>query len=93
MSKLTANQIEKALQNLEDWEFKAETIRKTFEFDDFVGAMGFVIEVAQLAEELEHHPDIDIRYNKVILKLTTHDEGGVTEHDVRLARAIEAIIA
>lgn len=89
MSTLSPSQIEKALQNLEDWEFKAEKLQKTFEFDDFVGAMGFVIEVAQLAEELEHHPDIDIRYNKVILKLTTHDEGGVTERDLRLARAID----
>ncbi|MBW3636251.1 MAG: 4a-hydroxytetrahydrobiopterin dehydratase [Armatimonadetes bacterium] len=89
MSKLTPSQIEKALQNLPDWKLENEKLRKTYEFEDFVAAMGFVIEVAQLAEEVGHHPDIDIRYNKVILALTTRDEGGVTERDVRLAREIE----
>ncbi len=89
MPQLSASQIEKALQNLPDWELAGETIRKTFVFEDFVAAMGFVIEVAQLAEEVGHHPDIDIRYNRVVLALTTHDVGGVTERDVRLAREIE----
>lgn len=91
MSRLTPSQIEKALQNLSDWELSDEKIRKTFEFEDFVAAMGFVIEVAQWAEEVGHHPDIDIRYNRVVLALTTHDEGGVTERDIRLAREIEEL--
>lgn len=91
MAQLSTSQIEKALQNLSGWELSDEKIRKTFEFEDFVAAMGFVIEVAQLAEEVGHHPDIDIRYNRVILALTTHDEGGVTERDVRMAREIEEL--
>lgn len=89
MAQLTSSQLEKSLQNLDNWQLKDEKIRKTYEFEDFVAAMGFVIEVAQLAEEVGHHPDIEIRYNKVVLSLTTHDEGGVTEKDVRLAREIE----
>lgn len=89
MAQLTSSQIEKSLQNLDNWQLKDEKIRKTYEFEDFVAAMGFVIEVAQLAEEVGHHPDIEIRYNKVVLSLTTHDEGGITEKDVRLAREIE----
>ena len=91
MVQLSASQIETALQSLSGWQSTEGGLRKKYEFEDFVGAMGFVIEVAQLAEELEHHPDIDIRYNKVILTLTTHDEGGVTQQDVRLAREIESL--
>jgi 4a-hydroxytetrahydrobiopterin dehydratase len=91
MAQLSASQIESALQGLSGWQSTEKGLRKTYKFDDFVGAMNFVIEVAQLAEELEHHPDIDIRYNKVILTLITHDEDGVTQQDVRLAREIEAM--
>ena len=91
MAQLSASQIESALQGLSGWQSTEKSLRKTYKFDDFVGAMNFVIEVAQLAEELEHHPDIDIRYNKVILTLITHDENGVTQQDVRLAREIEAM--
>lgn len=72
------------------WELEGETITKLFTFPNFVAAVGFVVQVAFLAEQADHHPDIDIRWNKVTLALTTHDQGGLTEKDAELAAAIEA---
>lgn len=91
MAKLPASQIETALKNLDGWNSTDGDIRKEFKFADFIEAMVFVNNVAELAEEAGHHPDIDIRYNKVVLALVTHDEGGVTAKDVELARQIEAL--
>ncbi len=67
------------------WERRGQTITRTFEFEDFVGSIGFVAEVAVLAEKANHHPDIDIRWNKVTLALSTHSEGGITSKDLDLA--------
>ena len=72
-----------------DWAIERETITRTFEFDDFVGAMVFVNAVALDAEKAFHHPDIDIRWNKVTLTLSTHSEGGLTQKDVDMADAVE----
>lgn len=91
MPKLSSTQIEAALRNLPGWNPTERDIRKEWEFEDFIAAMTFVNEVAQLAEEVGHHPDIEIRYNRVILALHTYDEGAVTERDVRLAREIEEL--
>jgi 4a-hydroxytetrahydrobiopterin dehydratase len=89
---LNESQIQKALHNLGNWDYDGHgAIGAAFEFPDFIVAMEFVNRVAQLAEELGHHPDILIRYNKVIISSTTHDVGGVTELDFRLAREIERI--
>jgi 4a-hydroxytetrahydrobiopterin dehydratase len=74
-----------------DWDLDGETIRRTFQFKDFSEAIGFVTRVAILAEVADHHPDIDIRWNKVTLSLTTHSAGGLTDKDVALARQIEAL--
>lgn len=73
------------------WALDDETIRKTFEFADFNEAMGFVVRVALLAEPADHHPDIDIRWNKVAIALTTHREHALTAKDTDLARKIEAV--
>ena len=67
-------------------------ITRTFQFPDFVAAMGFVNQVAGLAEAAGHHPDIDIRWNQVTLALTTHDVGGLTEKDFALAREIDGLV-
>ena len=69
-----------------------EKICRTFEFTDFLGAMGFVNAVAEAAEAAEHHPDIDIRYSKVTLRLSTHDAGGLTGHDFSLAATVDALV-
>lgn len=86
MARLTANQIESALATLPRWKQRASAIRRTYQFEDFVAAMKLVNAVARLAEKAQHHPDIDIRWNKVSLTLTTHDAGGLTEKDFELAR-------
>jgi 4a-hydroxytetrahydrobiopterin dehydratase len=65
-------------------------IEKAYTFDDFKGSMAFVNRVAALAEEVDHHPDILILYNRVTLSLTSHDSGGLTERDFHLAGRIDA---
>ena len=69
-----------------EWALNGDSLQRTFGFEDFAGAMSFVNSVAELAERLQHHPDIMIRYNKVTLTLTTHDAGGLSELDFTLAR-------
>lgn len=73
------------------WVLDGETIAKTFAHTDFNAAMGFVTRVALLAEVADHHPNIDIRWNKVTVALTTHDQGGLTAKDTELAAAIESL--
>lgn len=89
---LDDEEIEQRLSELGDWEREGEEIHKIFEFDDFKGAIDFVNGVARLAERYDHHPDIDIRWNKVRLALSTHSEGGLTPWDFDLANDIEQTI-
>lgn len=91
MALLTDDQITDFLENAPGWEREEQTIVKTFEFGDFVEAMGFLTAVALLAEKAFHHPDIDVRWNKVTLRLSTHSEGGLTEKDTELAGKIEEL--
>ena len=90
MAKSTSVQIRKVLKTVPRWKKKGAVITRVFEFKDFVSAMKFVNTVARLAEKAWHHPDIDIRWNKVTLALTTHDAGGLTEKDFALARKFDA---
>ncbi len=85
MAKFTAAEIKTALSTVPGWSRRNGTIRRTFEFVDFIGAMKFVNAVAKAAEKAQHHPDIDIRWNRVTLVLVTHDEGGLTGKDFALA--------
>lgn len=73
------------------WKEQGKEIVRTFEFRDFRAALGFVNKVGELAEKAGHHPDIDIRYNKVRLALTTHDSGGLTTKDFDLAAEIDRV--
>ncbi len=88
---LQDDEITEALVGLPRWERPADTnaIRATYVFQDFAGALRFVNLVGELAESARHHPDIDIRWNKVTLVLSTHSAGGLTEKDLDLARQIE----
>jgi 4a-hydroxytetrahydrobiopterin dehydratase len=90
---LDDEEIEQRLDELGDWEREGDEIQKVFEFDDFSAAIAFVNDVARLAERYDHHPDIDIRWNKVRLVLSTHSEGGLTSLDFDLAGDIEQSIA
>ena len=89
MAKLTTVQIKRALARLPGWRKTGSTITRTFQFKDFPAAIKFVNAVAKLAEQAWHHPDIDIRWNKVTLTLTTHDAGGLTRKDFTLAREFD----
>lgn len=88
---LQDDDIRSRLQETPGWQLVSKEIIKEFTFDNFTKALGFVDQVGKLAEEQNHHPDIDIRYNKVLLKLSTHSEGGITDHDIKLAGDIENI--
>lgn len=89
MAKLSDSEIQAALGTLPGWQIVNGTLTKTYQLKDFPEAIALVNGAAELAEAQGHHPDIDIRYNKVTFGLVTHDEGGITEKDVRLARDIE----
>ncbi|MFP3914805.1 MAG: 4a-hydroxytetrahydrobiopterin dehydratase [Actinomycetota bacterium] len=74
-----------------EWSRDGDSIVRTFGFADFTEAMGFVTSVALKAEKANHHPDIDIRWNKVTLRLSTHSDGGLTEKDTELAAQLDAL--
>ena len=88
---LTASEIDLALQKLPGWVRTASTIERVFQFDNFAQAVKFVNKVADAAETANHHPDILINYNKVTLSLVSHDSGGVTQRDVRMAERINEV--
>ena len=91
MKKLATTEIKAALVTVPEWKLRDLAIVRTFQFKDFPAAIKFVNSVAELAEQAWHHPDIDIRWNKVTLTLTTHDAGGLTEKDFDLARKFDAL--
>jgi 4a-hydroxytetrahydrobiopterin dehydratase len=90
MKPLPDPEIAAHLGRLPGWERRGGAICRTFSFADFARAMDFVNRVAALAEAMDHHPDIDIRYSKVTLTLSTHDAGGLTDRDLALAEKIGA---
>jgi 4a-hydroxytetrahydrobiopterin dehydratase len=89
---LGKDELREKLNLLPDWKEEHGEIVRMLEFTDFVAAMDFVNAVAGKAEAAGHHPDIDIRYNKVRLALVSHDAGGLTQRDFDLAAAIEALL-
>ncbi|MHA7813476.1 MAG: 4a-hydroxytetrahydrobiopterin dehydratase [Phycisphaerales bacterium] len=89
VEKLSESQIEAGLESHPAWVELNGEIQRTFEFEDFIGAMKFVNQVAEYAERAQHHPDILVRYNKVTLSVSTHDAGGITQKDFDLAEATD----
>jgi 4a-hydroxytetrahydrobiopterin dehydratase len=86
---LNIAEIEEALKTHEAWKLQGGKLVREWKFKDFVEAMEFVNRVATLAESAGHHPDIDIRYNQVLLGLVSHDAGGVTTRDISMAAQID----
>ena len=82
---LSSSEVSSRLASLTNWQIESGELVRTFTFTDFRAALAFVNHVGDLAEAAEHHPDIDIRYNRVRLSLVTHDAGGLTEKDFALA--------
>jgi len=88
---LSDAELKEALQHLPGWKKNGKAIERQFQFTNFVGAMEFVNHIAEAAEAVNHHPDIFISYNKVTLGLVSHDSGGVTQRDIRMAGRINEI--
>jgi len=93
MPALTTEQINHHLKAVPNWSKRARTILRTFKFEGFLKSMDFVNRIARKAQKLNHHPDIDIRFDKVTLKLTTHDQGGLTKKDFNLARQCDEVLS
>ncbi len=89
MEKLSKSNISAELESLKDWCYVNNAIEKKFQFKDFVQALGFIVQVGLLSEKQNHHPELFNVYNKVTIRLSTHDAGGVTNKDFALAKAID----
>jgi 4a-hydroxytetrahydrobiopterin dehydratase len=87
--RLAAAEIQESLGRIGGWELQGDSITRTYEFPSFRSSLAFVAWVGELAEARDHHPDIDIRYSKVQLVLSTHSAGGLTEKDFDLAALID----
>jgi 4a-hydroxytetrahydrobiopterin dehydratase len=92
MAALSPDEITSRLASLPGWKVDHGELIRQFQFPDFIGSIAFVNKVAPLAEAAGHHPDIDIRYNKVRLALTTHDAGGITAKDFELASKVDSLV-
>ena len=92
MKKLTDFEIGEKLESLQDWDFYDNALHTDFEFDNFKDCMSAMNRIAFECEALNHHPEWKNTYNKLDIKLTTHDEGGVTLLDIKLAAIINQIV-
>ncbi|HTU51953.1 MAG TPA: 4a-hydroxytetrahydrobiopterin dehydratase [Acidobacteriaceae bacterium] len=88
MGRLSDKEIQEKLPALDGWKYEGGALIHDYAFADFTAAFGFVVRLALLAEKTNHHPDIDIRYNKLRVALVSHDSGGVTARDVSMAAEI-----
>ena len=88
---IDATDINNFMKKVPEWETDKKRIERVFEFDDFTAAIDFVNLVAEISEEQEHHPDIDIRYNRVKVSIYTHSKSGLTELDFQLAERIDTL--
>lgn len=89
---IEADELEVLLKKLPEWDLEENTIVRVLEFDEFMEGIDFVNAVAEIAEEAGHHPDIDVRWCSVTLRLTTHDAGGLTEADLDVAKKIDTLV-
>lgn len=92
MAVMTENQIKDELKNLDGWKYNDPVIHKSFKFKDFREAFSKMTAIAFVAEDQQHHPDWKNSYNTLEISLTSHDAGGITEKDFKMAKAIEEAI-
>jgi 4a-hydroxytetrahydrobiopterin dehydratase len=91
MPLLSDEEVEGRLAELSGWERDGDAIRKSFKRGDFKGSVDFINEITQIAEDMNHHPDLEVSWDTVTVTITTHSEGGLTENDFELASKIDAI--
>jgi 4a-hydroxytetrahydrobiopterin dehydratase len=89
MAVLSDGEIQDRLGRLEGWERDGDSLRKQFDRGDFKGSVEFVNAITPAAEEMNHHPDLEISWSKVTVRLSTHSQGGITENDFELAGRID----
>ena len=92
MAGYSEQEITEGLSSLPGWQYHGTQIARTFEFGTFLGGIEFVRRVAEAAEAADHHPDIDIRYSSIAIAVSSHDVGGITDRDFRLAAEINALV-
>ncbi|MCH8012235.1 MAG: 4a-hydroxytetrahydrobiopterin dehydratase [Candidatus Marinimicrobia bacterium] len=92
MDKLSEEKIQTALKELLSWEFTKNLIQKEFTFDTYMAGIDFVNRIAAKAEEQNHHPDLEVGWCRVKVVFTSHDSGGVTERDIRMAKIVDGIV-
>lgn len=90
--KLSAEEIENWIKKVPEWENEDKSISREVEFDEFMEAIDFVNSVAEISDEANHHPDIDIRFTTVTLRLTTHSAGGLTSNDFEVGSRIDNLL-
>jgi 4a-hydroxytetrahydrobiopterin dehydratase len=91
MKKLTQTELDTAIAQLSEWKLVNGKLNKTFKFKDFVTAFGFMAKVAIVSEKMDHHPEWFNVYNRVVIDLTTHDAGGISNLDIELAKKIDGL--
>lgn len=89
---IPADELNRWIKKVPEWDLEEKSILRSVEFDSFMEGIDFVNNVAEIAEDAQHHPDIDIRYGSVTLRLTTHDKGGLTPSDFEMASRIDTLI-
>ena len=92
MSRLSENEIQDRLLELDGWNFDENAIRKTFTFETYMESIGFINRLAELAEETNHHPDMVVGWCRIDVAFTSHDQGGVTLACVQMAKAVESVL-
>ena len=88
MKVLSNSEVKEKLKEINGWKLKGNRIEKVYRFKQYMDGIAFVNKLAELAEKEEHHPDIEIIYTTVTVALTTHDAGGITNYDIRMAKKI-----
>ena len=92
MMRLSSEQLASELENLQGWSIKDEKLHREFQFSDFNEAFGFMTKAAAECEKMNHHPEWFNVYNRLVIDLTTHDAGGITQNDVNLAKILNSLV-
>jgi 4a-hydroxytetrahydrobiopterin dehydratase len=89
---ISKDDLKRVLRRIPEWEVEDKALTRSFEFDDFQDAVDFVVGVSEVVADIDHHPDVNIRYGKVTLFLTTHSKGGITDADIEVAQMVDNLV-